>query len=154
MGDVLRYYGIDMNRLSDDQAIYGNYGMGRLTKVTDLSGSTAFQYDKLGNNVKKIRTGTGVAGTFATSSEYDAISRETKLTYPDGNSLSNIYTGAILTSIKNAPCADYDVWKHIVLTYDGAIMKFHVNGSSVAVIAASGDLATNTNPIVLAQTLQ
>ena len=64
MGDVLRYYGTDMNRLSDDQTIYGNYGMGRLTKVTDLSGSTAFQYDRLGNNVKKIRTITGVAGTW------------------------------------------------------------------------------------------
>src|SRR3989339_1344732 len=80
----------------------GNFGLGRLTKVTDLSGSTAFQYDKLGNNTKKIRAITGVAGTFATSSEYDALSRETKLTYPDGDSLNNIYTGAILTSVKNA----------------------------------------------------
>src|SRR3989339_109479 len=80
----------------------GNFGLGRLTKVTDLSGSTAFQYDRLGNNTKKIRTVTGVAGTFATSSEYDALSRETRLTYPDGDSVNSIYTGAVLSSIKNA----------------------------------------------------
>jgi len=56
----------------------GNFGLGRLTKVTDLSGSTAFQYDRLGNNIKKIRAVTGVAGTFATSSEYNVLSRETR----------------------------------------------------------------------------
>src|SRR3989339_2110363 len=56
----------------------GNFGLGRLTKVTDQSGSTAFQYDRLGNNIKKIRAVTGVAGTFATSSEYNALSRETR----------------------------------------------------------------------------
>ena len=49
----------------------------------------------------------------------------------------------------SAAGADYNVWKHIVLTYDGATMKFYVNGSSVAAVVASGDIATNTNPIVL-----
>ena len=104
LGDVLRYCGIDMNRLSDEQAISGNYGVGKLTKVTDLSGSTAFQYDRFGNNIKKIRTVTGVAGMFATSSEYDALSRETRLTYPDGDSVNSIYTGAVLSSIKYGIC--------------------------------------------------
>src|SRR3989339_720013 len=49
----------------------------------------------------------------------------------------------------SAAGADYDVWKHIVLTYDGANIKFYVNGSSVAATAVSGDISTYTNPIVL-----
>src|SRR3989339_1439683 len=194
-----------MNRLYDDQAIYGNYGMGRLTKVTDLSGSTAFQHDRLGNNVNKIRTVTGVAGTFATSSEYDApgatisgatwangrLDQALSFYGNDTASIQNydsptkaislefwlrrLVSGTIIEksgcysitcdaqgtisgslTMKNASVvtlsaagADYNVWKHIVLTYDGATMKFYVNGSSVAAVVASGDIATNTNPIVL-----
>src|SRR3989339_1926903 len=133
----------------------GNFGLGRLTKVTDLSGSTAFQYDKLGNNTKKIRAITGVAGTFATSSEYDALSREIKLTYPDGDSLNNIYTGAILTSVKNAAntltyaALGYDntaVGKLSSITYgNGVVTNYGYNPTnmrltSLATTAPSGTI--------------
>ncbi|MBI5343479.1 MAG: RHS repeat protein [Deltaproteobacteria bacterium] len=54
---------------------------GRLTTVTDLSGTTKFYYDKLGRTTKTIKTVDSV--DYTTESEYDALGRTTSVTYPD-----------------------------------------------------------------------
>jgi YD repeat-containing protein len=71
-----------------DNLIKGNC-IGRLSKITDLSGSTEFFYDNLGREIKSIKSVSGIA--YGVLREYDALDRLTKLTYPD-NSLREIGT--------------------------------------------------------------
>ncbi|MFH1715146.1 MAG: SpvB/TcaC N-terminal domain-containing protein, partial [Elusimicrobiota bacterium] len=92
----------------------GNNGIGRLTRVTDLSGTTDFSYDELGRNISKARTINGVAGTKTTSNEYDALGRPTKLVYPDNDFINYKYETGVLKSIKNSA----DTLSYAVLTYD------------------------------------
>ncbi|MDP2922026.1 MAG: toxin TcdB middle/N-terminal domain-containing protein [Candidatus Omnitrophota bacterium] len=68
---------------------------GRLSKITDQSGSTEFFYDNLGREVKSMKT---VDGTpYAVERSYDALNRLVSLKYPDGEVLNYTYnkTGAI-----------------------------------------------------------
>ena len=64
--------------------------IGRLSKVTDLSGSTDFYYDTLGREIKSIKTISG-SGSYTVQREYDALDRLTKLTYPDNSIVQYTY---------------------------------------------------------------
>lgn len=75
----------------------GTYGKGRLTGMTDASGSTSFTYNGAGELVQQTAV---VAGqTFTTSWTYDSAGRLTGLTYPGGPTLTYAYGGARLASI-------------------------------------------------------
>ncbi|MFT3673511.1 MAG: RHS repeat-associated core domain-containing protein [Aestuariivirga sp.] len=65
-----------------DSVAGGNKGKGRLTSVTDQSGSTAMVYDSLG----RVITDTRVIGgqTYITSYQYNAAGRVSQITYPSG----------------------------------------------------------------------
>ncbi|MFH1231474.1 MAG: RHS repeat-associated core domain-containing protein [Planctomycetota bacterium] len=77
--------------------------VGRLSKVQDQSGSSEFFYDKLGREIKSIKTintsevaagllGGGIGYTaYAVQREYDILDRLTKLTYPDGEVVQYVY---------------------------------------------------------------
>ena len=65
-----------------DDITGGNRGIGRLTKITDKSGETAFTYDPRGNAVREARVIAGQA--YATLFTYDAADQLTSLTYPSG----------------------------------------------------------------------
>jgi RHS repeat-associated protein len=54
---------------------------GRLTTVTDASGTTKFYYDKLGRTTKTVKTVSGVG--YTTESTYDALGRTASVSYPD-----------------------------------------------------------------------
>jgi YD repeat-containing protein len=60
----------------------GNKGKGRLTRIADQSGSTAYVYNALG----QIITDTRVIGTqtYVTSYLYNAAGKVTQITYPSG----------------------------------------------------------------------
>ena len=60
----------------------GANGIGRLTRVTDASGSTDFVYDVRGNLIAETRTIDGHA--YATDYAYDNADRVQTITYPDG----------------------------------------------------------------------
>jgi YD repeat-containing protein len=64
----------------------GNKGRGKLTKITDQSGSTAYVYNALG----QIMTDTRViaARTYVTSYTYNAAGNVTQITYPSGRIVS------------------------------------------------------------------
>lgn len=65
-----------------DSVAGGNKGVGRLTGVTDQSGSTALAYDALG----RIASETRVIGarSYTTSYAYDAADHVSQITYPSG----------------------------------------------------------------------
>ncbi|MFH1691505.1 MAG: RHS repeat-associated core domain-containing protein [Candidatus Omnitrophota bacterium] len=65
--------------------------IGRLSKVTDQSGSTEFFYDVLGREIKSTKTVTtspDISHQYTVQREYDILGRLTNLTYPD-NSIVN-----------------------------------------------------------------
>ncbi|MBI4706342.1 MAG: hypothetical protein HY761_00225 [Candidatus Omnitrophica bacterium] len=64
--------------------------LGRLSKITDLSGSTDFYYDKLGREVKSTKTITG-SGTYTVERIYDALDRLLTLKYPDSTLITYSY---------------------------------------------------------------
>jgi RHS repeat-associated protein len=65
----------------DDTAL-GNRGIGRLTTVTDRSGSTELLYDDYGNLVQESRTIDGVV--YTTDYAYDLAGNLLQITHPDG----------------------------------------------------------------------
>lgn len=66
--------------------------VGRLTTVTDLSGTTRFSYDENGRTTAVEKTIDNVA--YTTQYAYDALGRVTGMTYPDGENVSYYYDGA------------------------------------------------------------
>ena len=65
-----------------DDTAGGNHGVGRLTSMTDQSGSAAYRYDHRGNLVEEARTiGTT---TFTTGYAYDLADNVVTVTYPSG----------------------------------------------------------------------
>lgn len=60
----------------------GQYAKGRLSSITDASGSIAYQYNQKGNIVAETRTIGSVAAT--TAYGYDSAGRLMSVTYPSG----------------------------------------------------------------------
>lgn len=63
-------------------AIDETFAIGRLTKITDESGTTEYCYDRFGNTVRKVQTTGGRA--FTVRYTYTLASQLKTLTYPDG----------------------------------------------------------------------
>ncbi|HMU64623.1 MAG TPA: RHS repeat-associated core domain-containing protein [Nitrosomonas sp.] len=71
----------------------GAHGTGRLTSITDGSGSTQFSYDQQGRLVSKAQTtklGT-VSITHTLGYTYDQTGKLTQTTYPSGAQISTLY---------------------------------------------------------------
>ena len=74
------------------------YAKGRLTKVTDPSGTTEFFYDNLGREIKTVK-GLSPQGTvppeyYTVERTYDSIDRLKTITYPDGEVITYEYNKA------------------------------------------------------------
>jgi RHS repeat-associated protein len=69
-----------------DDTTLGNYGKGRLTKLTDGTGNTTFTYDIQGRLVQKKQTTGTVVQTV--SYGYDTLGRMNSITYPSGKVLA------------------------------------------------------------------
>jgi len=67
----------------------GTYGKGRLTSVSDASGSTSYEYSAAGELTKQTQLTSGQ--TLVTTWSYDAAGRLTGMSYPTGLSLSYSY---------------------------------------------------------------
>lgn len=62
-----------------------SYGIGRLSSITDESGSTSYEYDAKGQLVNETRTVNGI--NFNTGYAYDAAGLITQVTYPSGRTV-------------------------------------------------------------------
>ncbi|MFA5144020.1 MAG: toxin TcdB middle/N-terminal domain-containing protein [Candidatus Omnitrophota bacterium] len=67
----------------------GPYAIGRLTSVTDASGMTSFYYDKLGREIKTVKTVDSMS--YTTLRSYDAPGRLTAVTSPDSETVAYTY---------------------------------------------------------------
>src|SRR5581483_10320949 len=67
---------------SYDSTAGGNYGVGRLTGMTDKSGTTAWVYDSRGNVLSEQRV--ILNRTYTTSYSYDLSGNVASVTYPSG----------------------------------------------------------------------
>ncbi|PIP19740.1 MAG: hypothetical protein COX41_01260, partial [Candidatus Omnitrophica bacterium CG23_combo_of_CG06-09_8_20_14_all_41_10] len=63
--------------------------LGRLSEITDQSGSSEFFYDKLGREIKSTKSADGI--NYSIEREYDVLDRLTKLKYPDGEAVTYTY---------------------------------------------------------------
>lgn len=105
----------------------GDNGVGRLAKVTDLSGYTEFTYDQLGRVVstkKNINKGAHPKD-YITGSEYNASSQQTKLSYPNSKEISYGYnsSGNLLTVGDTVT----DFVKHTEYNQNGQIIQMDFN---------------------------
>jgi RHS repeat-associated protein len=85
-----------------DSTSGGNVGVGRLTSLTDESGSTAITYDNFGRITKEVR----VSGTqtYTTSFSYDLANRLTEIIYPSGRYVDYTYdSSGYLTTVTTKP---------------------------------------------------
>lgn len=73
----------DFDAPTPDCQVGETFGVGRLAKMSDESGSTRYCYDPSGNLVRKVQ---GVAGgsTLTTAATYSAAGRLIAMTYPSG----------------------------------------------------------------------
>jgi RHS repeat-associated protein len=65
-----------------DSTAAGNFGIGRLTSLTDSAGTASFVYDAYGNRVSEKRTIAGIV--YTTGYGYDLAGSLTRITYPSG----------------------------------------------------------------------
>ena len=65
-----------------DSTTGGNYGVGRLTSITDAAGTASFVYDAYGNRISEKRTIGGI--TYTTAYGHDLAGNVTRITYPSG----------------------------------------------------------------------
>lgn len=78
-----------------DEVASGNYGIGRLTSVTDSSGSTAYRYDQAGRLLRKTQTLSFTpSSSLVTQYAYDSYGRLASVTYPSGNVVALRYNSA------------------------------------------------------------
>ena len=65
------------------------FAVGRLTAISDGSGSSSFEYDSLGHVIEETKTVDGTPYIFQGS--FDLLDRLTSLTYPDGETAAYTY---------------------------------------------------------------
>lgn len=77
-------------------------GIGRLAKITEASGTTAWAYNRHGDIVERRQTADEV--TLTTRHEYDAVGRKTATIYPSGMRVTYAYNADRVTrSPQTAP---------------------------------------------------
>ena len=70
----------------------GTYGIGRLTRMQDESGTTTYQYDQYGRLLSQMQTTLGNDNaTHTLSYQYDHAGRFTQMTYPSGTHIAILY---------------------------------------------------------------
>jgi len=99
------------------------YCIGRLSKVTDTSGTTEYFYDKVGRQIKFIKTVEGSSYSFTYT--YDALDRVTSMKYPDSEIVNYTYnaSGAIETVKGLSPQGTVPYVSNIDYSSTGQITK-------------------------------
>lgn len=107
--EQVTYGGAVRERYVYDQGVGANL-VGRLARVIDPSGETAFSYDAGGRVLERSRTVPGLAAPLTCRYAYDRLGRVTRLTYPDGVAVDfEYYSGLLLRQVPGyVEGIDYD----------------------------------------------
>jgi RHS repeat-associated protein len=121
-----------------DSVVSGNKGIGRLTKITDQSGTTEFTYNALGQVITDKRT--IATKVYTTSYLYNASGNITQVTYPSGriviyarNSLGQV---SGVTSKQNAAAAVANVATGVTYAPMSNLVTALNHGNGLATTAA------------------
>jgi YD repeat-containing protein len=77
----------------DNLTTGGSYARGKLTKITDPSGTTSYVYDSLGRVTTKTQVTTATANkTFTVGYSYSS-GRQSGITYPSGRAITYAFDG-------------------------------------------------------------
>ena len=89
--------------LSEDEAVDKQFSKGKLTEITDASGSSGFTYDTLGRLIIEQKTVDDT--TYTIQRTYDLLGRLTTLIYPNNDLVTYTYNdqGGINTIILQSP---------------------------------------------------
>jgi RHS repeat-associated protein len=74
-----------------DSTLKGSYGKGLRYSMSDASGSTAYYYDARGRLIREDQAVDGVL--YTTQYGYDSADRQTTVTYPTGETVTQTYNG-------------------------------------------------------------
>ncbi|MBI3560529.1 MAG: VCBS repeat-containing protein [Gammaproteobacteria bacterium] len=88
-----------------DDPTSGTDRIGRLWKVTDLTGSSVFTYDQRGHQTQVDKTID--AGTYTTKYTYDSLGRVTTMIYPNNEYVGFLYNSQGLLNSVNNPSGSY-----------------------------------------------
>ncbi len=70
-------------------SVSGPYSIGRITSVTDASGLTLFYYDRVGREIKTVKTVDNVS--YSTLRTYDALGKLVSVVSPDNETITYTY---------------------------------------------------------------
>jgi YD repeat-containing protein len=107
-------------------------GIGRLTSVTDPTGSTTFAYDGRGNAIRTIKVIEGNA--FALKSSFDSLNRAATTTYPDGEVVTYAYdaAGNLQTVTGNLPTANPPITNYVTnITYNASNQRTAISSETM-----------------------
>jgi len=83
--------GLSVSYTYDAYVSGSNYGKGKRTGMTDALGTTSYKYDARGRQTEEKRTVSSV--NYTTSFAYDGADRNTTITYPTGEVVTQAYNG-------------------------------------------------------------
>ena len=125
--------------------------IGRLSTMTDASGSTKYYYDKLGRATKTVKTVDNTS--YAFTSSYNALGKPTSITYPypDTETVSYEYNGGGLLSQVTGSGVNYATYKNYnALGQPGAITY----GNGIATNYTYEPLTNRLQSIITGNTVQ
>ena len=124
-----------------DNGAVGEYGIGRLWRITDDSGSTAYAYDARGNIVKSTHVIQGT--TYITRYDYNLADQLTKITYPSGRIVNYVrdVMGRIssITTQANSVSAAVNIATSISYLPYGEVAGWNYGNGLVAAISYDAD---------------
>jgi len=120
---------------SYDDTTNGNVGIGRLTSLTDESGSTNYVYNLFGQVTKETRVIRGKS--YVTEYIFDVNGRLTEVTYPSGRKLNYSFDG--LSRLSGLSTTHNSVTD--VLASDASYLPF---GPMSNITYGNGTVVTNT----------
>ncbi len=118
----------------DDAAT--TYPVGRLSIMSDASGTTKYYYDMLGRTSQTTKSVVNVTPSYTFKTTYDALGRPASLTYPDNETVSYAYTAGVLSSVTGTAVnyAAYNGYNAIgqpgTITYGNGIITNYMYSTS------------------------
>jgi len=141
-----RPVGETINYAWDSAGLAGSYGVGRLSSVTDATGTTSLAYDHRGNLLTKRQTVGSAAANLTYA--YDLADRVTQITYPSGRIVAYGYdTKGRVVQVNTKASVSVPSWTMLAsaMTYEpwGSLLTATMgNGLALAQVWTDGRLGS------------